>query len=132
MSAMTEMRLRRLEQLFAAFNGHDGFGVMACVTQDVTFDAAAGPDIFGRRYIGADDVLSAFEQTWTDMPDASWECTHHAVFEDRGLSEWSFRASTRDGQQIEVNGCDIFGFRGELICTKSAFRKERPPLTLSP
>lgn len=126
MPDITEIRLKRLEQLFAAFNLHDGLTVLACMTPDIEFEAAAGPDVFGRRFVGAAEVRSAFERTWTDMPDVSWECTRHAVFGDRGLSEWIFRATTGDGHEVEINGCDIFEFRNDLISKKSAFRKERP------
>ncbi|WP_128923887.1 nuclear transport factor 2 family protein [Bradyrhizobium guangxiense] len=122
-------RARRelLDTLFAAFNRHDGAGVMACMTEDIVFDAAAGPDICGRRITGSADVRAAFEATWTSMPDVSWQCTRHAVFGDRAISEWIFRATAPDGRRIEAEGCDLFGFRGDKICTKSAFRKDRPP-----
>jgi hypothetical protein len=62
------------------------------------------------------------------MPDVNWECTKHDVFGDRGISEWIFRATTADGKRIEAEGCDIFAFRGDSICSKSAFRKDRPLL----
>lgn len=115
-----------LEQLFAAFNRHDGAAVMACMTDDIVFDAAAGPEICGRRLVGAEAVRAAFEGTWTSMPDAGWQCTRHDIFGDRGLSEWIFRATTGDGRRIEAEGCDLFTFRGDKICAKSAFRKDRP------
>jgi ketosteroid isomerase-like protein len=120
-------RRAALDTLFAAFNRHDAAGVMACMTEDVVFDTAAGPDICGRRLRGAAEVKAAFEATWTSMPDVSWACTRHAVFGDRGVSEWIFRATAQNGQRIEVDGCDLFEFRGGHICTKSAFRKDRPP-----
>jgi ketosteroid isomerase-like protein len=125
MSEMDTVRLAMLEKLFVAFNAHDAAAVMACMTEDVVFDAAAGPDIWGRRLKGAADVRTTFERTWTDMLDVSWECTRHAVFGDRALSEWIFRASVSGEKFIEVEGCDIFRFRGDLICEKSAFRKDR-------
>lgn len=117
-----------LERLFAAFNRHDANGVMACMTDDVVFDTAAGPEIFGRRIVGTADVRAAFEKVWTDMPDVSWTCTQHSVFGDRGLSEWIFRATTANGTRIEAEGCDLFTFTGEQLSRKSAFRKDRPPL----
>ncbi|MGA7803876.1 nuclear transport factor 2 family protein [Bradyrhizobium sp.] len=126
MSPSQESRLNLLRQLFAAFNRHDGAAVMACTTDDIVFDAAAGPDICGRRLSGAREVLAAFEATFNSMPDVAWECLRHDVFGDRGISEWIFRATTADGQRIEAEGCDLFFFRGEKICTKSAFRKDRP------
>ena len=44
------------------------------------------------------------------------------------MSEWIFRATTKDGSKIEAEGVDLFGFKGDKICSKSAFRKDRPPL----
>ena len=99
---------------------------MACMTDDIVFDTAAGPDICGRRLAGQREVRAAFESTFSSMPDVSWECTRHEVFGDHGLSEWIFRATVADGQRIEALGCDLFGFRGDKICSKSAFRKDRP------
>ena len=99
---------------------------MACMTDDIIFDAAAGPEICGRRLTGIREVRAAFESTWTSMPDVSWQCTRHEVFGDRGVSEWIFRATTKDGTRIEAEGCDLFAFRGDKISVKSAFRKDRP------
>lgn len=126
MPTLETARRNLLEELFAAFNRHDGSSVMACMTGDIVFDTAAGPDICGRRLSGTSEVRAAFEGTWTSMPDVSWQCTRHEVFGDRGISEWIFRATAKDGQRIEAEGCDLFTFRGEKICTKNAFRKDRP------
>lgn len=126
MSPLQENRLNLLRELFAAFNRHDGAAVMACMTDDIVFDAAAGPDICGRRLSGTQEVRAAFESTFAGMPDVSWECTRHDVFNDRGISEWIFRATGADGRRIEAEGCDLFSFRGDKICSKSAFRKDRP------
>jgi ketosteroid isomerase-like protein len=128
MSELDTQRLRQLELLFAAFNRHDGAGVMAVMTDDIVFDAAAGPEACGRRISGAADVRAAFETTFATFPDVSWECTRHAVFGDRGISEWIFRATAKDGSRIEAEGVDLFGFRGDKIVSKSAFRKDRPAL----
>lgn len=126
MPDLDDDRLKILERLFDAFNRHDGAAVMAVMTDDVVFDAAAGPEICGRRIEGTADVRTAFETTFATFPDVSWECTRHAVFGDRGISEWVFRATTKDGQRIEAEGCDLFGFREGKISSKSAFRKDRP------
>lgn len=69
-------------------------------------------------------MRAAFERTWTDMSDVKWECKRHAVFDDRALSEWLFRGTNRGGLHIEVEGCDIFRFRDNLICEKKRFPKE--------
>lgn len=127
MSDLDVQRHALLERLFAAFNDHDGTGVMQCMTDDVIFETAVGPEVFGRRFAGTADVKAAFEQVWTAMPDVTWTCTRHSVFGDRALSEWTFRATTADGSRIEVEGCDLFVFDGDRIAHKRAFRKDRPP-----
>ena len=44
---------------------------------------------------------------------------------DRGVSEWVFTGTGRDGKRVEVNGCDLFTFRGDKIAVKSSFLKTR-------
>lgn len=126
MSDLDVQRHALLERLFAAFNRHDSAGIMQCMTDDVVFETAVGPDIFGKRIVGTADVKSAFEQVWAAMPDVTWTCTRHSVFGDRALSEWTFRATTADGSRIEVEGCDLFVFKADRIAHKRAFRKDRP------
>lgn len=118
-------RRRLLERLFVAFNDHDSERVVECMTPDVVFFAAAGPDVHGKCFEGIAEVRAAFDRTFTDMRDVRWDCKKHAVFGDRGLSEWLLRGTNNEGRQIEVDGCDIFEFRGDLICKKNAFRKDR-------
>lgn len=123
---METQRILLLDTLFAAFNRHDADGVMACFAPDIVFDAAAGPQALGKRIIGQESVRAAFISTWTSMPDVQWHVHRHSVFGDRALSEWLFTATAPGGGHIEVEGVDLFGFAGDLLITKSAFRKERP------
>ncbi len=62
MSEQQTQRQQLLVTLFDAFNRHDANGVMACMTHDIVFDAAVGPDMFGRRIVGTADVKAAFEK----------------------------------------------------------------------
>lgn len=121
----TENRRALLERLFAAFNAHDAAAVMACMTNDIAFCAAVGPDACGRRIAGAEAVQAAFAAVWADMPDVAWTVSRLTVAGDVGLAEWLFTGTRADGSRIEVQGLDVFEFRGDLIATKSAFRKDR-------
>ena len=40
---------------------------------------------------------------------------------DRGASEWLFTGTTSDGKKVEVNGCDLFTFRGGKIARKESY-----------
>lgn len=120
--------LALLEALFRAFNAHDADGVVALMTEDCVFEAAAGPEIHGVRHVGRAAVKTAFENVWKGLPDVRWDVTGHFAAGDRAVSQWIFRATRPDGARIEVEGCDLFDVRDGRIAVKRAFRKDRPPL----
>lgn len=107
----TEARQALLTRLFVAFNRHDAEGVMAYFTPDIVFHAAAGPEANGRRIVGAEAVRAAFVATWTAMPDVRWEVRRHAVFGNRAVSEWLFRAIAPEGGRIEAEGSTCSNLR---------------------
>lgn len=117
-----------LNALFEAFNAHDAAAVVALMTDDCIFEAAAGPEAYGARHIGKAAVRAAFENVWASMPDVQWEVQRHYHVGDRAVSEWLFKATRADGARIEVQGCDLFTLRDGKVALKQAFRKERPVL----
>ena len=62
-------------------------------------------------------------------PDGRWTEVRHFVAGDRGVSEWTFTGTARDGSRIEAAGCDLITFRGNKIAVKDSFRKRRTPVT---
>ncbi len=72
------------------------------------------------------EVLQAFAEVWAVFPDARWGDPRHWVHGDRGVSEWAFNGTRRDGTRVEVNGCDLFIFRDGRIASKNSCRKHRP------
>lgn len=59
------------------------------------------------------------------FPNARFHDARHFVAGDRGVSEWTFTGTGADGRAVEVNGCDLFTFRGGKIAVKSAYFKNR-------
>ena len=108
-----------------AFNRHDLDALMAHMTEDCVFDASVGPEQQGRRNVGRDAVRGGFAEVFDTFPDGQWEEGRHWVSGDRGVSEWVFRGTRRDGTRVEVNGCDLFTFRDGKIAVKDSFRKQR-------
>jgi ketosteroid isomerase-like protein len=45
------------------------------------------------------------------------------------VSEWTFTGTQKDGQYVEVTGCDLFTFRTGKIAVKNSYRKNRPPVS---
>jgi ketosteroid isomerase-like protein len=111
-----------------AFNRHDVQALATFLTEDCVFDAASGNEVWGTRYVGRDAVCAAFQGVFEAFPDARWANGRHYVIGERGVSEWTFSGTHREGWRIEAEGCDLFEFRDGLIAVKRAFRKERPKL----
>ena len=116
-------------QAFAdAWNRHDVDALMSFMADDCVFEASAGPDVCGTRYIGREAVSAGFAEVWATFPDARWSNARHCVQGERGVSEWTFTGTRADGTRVEVNGCDLFTFRDGKIFSKNSYRKNRPPI----
>ncbi|NKE68438.1 nuclear transport factor 2 family protein [Ramlibacter sp. RBP-2] len=122
------MTVETLQAFADAWNRHDLAALMTFMTDDCVFEASAGPHACGTALMGRDAVSAGFQEVWTTYPDALWDSPRHFVAGDRGVSEWTFRGTRQDGSRVEVNGCDLFTFRGDKIAVKNSYRKNRPPL----
>ncbi len=121
--------LERLLESFAdAWNRHDIDALMSMMTEDSVFEASGGNDVNGERHVGRQAVRAAFAAVFAQYPDAHWGNARHFVHGDRGVSEWTFTGTLKDGKRVEVNGCDLLTFRNGMIAVKNAFRKNRPPI----
>jgi putative addiction module component (TIGR02574 family) len=70
-------------------------------------------------------VREAFAGVFKRFPDANFGDARHFVAGDRGVSEWLFTGTTSDGKKLEVNGCDVFTFKGDKIAVKNSYFKTR-------
>lgn len=119
------MNTDALKKYSEAWNSHDIDRIMAYMTEDCVFETGGGSDPYGTRYQGYDAVRKRFIEVWTDIPDVSFENSHHFVQGDSGCSEWTFVGTTTDGQRMEVDGCDIFTFRDGKIFSKRSYLKNK-------
>ena len=101
---------------------------MGFMTEDCKFQASAGTEACGALHVGRPAVQAAFAEVWATYPDARWNSPRHFVCGDRGVSEWTFTGTRADGARMEVDGCDLFTFRGGKIAVKNSYRKNRPAL----
>lgn len=112
-----------------AWNRHDTDALMSFMSDDCVFEASAGHEVSGTRYVGPEQVRAGFEEVFATFPDAHWGNARHFVKGARGVSEWTFTGTRKDGSRVEVNGCDLFTFRGGKIALKNSYRKNRPPVS---
>ena len=127
-TTLPEVTTEVLQAFAGAWNRHDVDALMAFMTEDCVFEASAGPDACGSRYVGAEAVRSSYAEVWGVFPDAHWADARHFVHGDRGVSEWTFTGTRADGSRVEVHGCDLFTFRDGKIGLKNSCRKNRPPI----
>ena len=120
------MTTKDLDAFFeAGWNAHDVDRLMTFMADDCVFETASGPDVCGTRHAGPARVREAFARVFANFPDVVFADAHHFVAGDRGLSEWVFTGTNRDGKRVEVQGCDVFTFRGDKIAVKRSFLKTR-------
>ena len=120
------MRPEQLDAFFQeGWNRHDVDTLMTFMADDCVFESASGSEACGTRHAGREQVRAAFARIFATFPDVTFRDVRHLVSGDRGLSEWTFAGTTREGRAVEVNGCDLFTFRGGQIAVKSSYLKSR-------
>jgi ketosteroid isomerase-like protein len=120
------MTIQELDAFFNdGWNRHDVDALMTFMSDDCVFESTAGPEICGTRHVGPERVREAFARVFATFPDARFGTPRHFIAGDRGVSEWIFSGTAADGRKVEVDGCDVFTFRGGKIAVKSSFFKTR-------
>lgn len=120
-----------LDRFADAWNRHELDALMSMMTDDCVFDASAGPQVDGQRSEGKEAVRTAYAAVFESFPDAHWANCRHFIVGDRGVSEWTFMGTQKDGRRVEVTGCDLFTFRHGKIAIKNSYRKNRPAIARS-
>ncbi len=117
-----------LQRVFDAFNRHDLDAILAEFADDCVLEFPRGPDPWGRRFAGKDEVRRGLASRFEGMPDVRYSDGDHFVSGNRGASEWTISGTTIDGEHVEVRGCDLwtFGDDGRII-RKDSFWKIREP-----
>jgi steroid delta-isomerase-like uncharacterized protein len=123
-----EVTLEFLQDFADAWNRHDLDALMEFMADDCVYETSSGNDVYGKRYSGKEAVREGFASVWEMFPDAQWLGASHFIVGNRGVSEWKFTGTSRDGKKVEVNGCDVFTFRDAKIAIKNSYRKNRLPI----
>jgi hypothetical protein len=95
-----------IERYFAAFNGHDLDGVLACFHQDAII---VGSD--GSRYDGPKAVRSLYAEQFAITPDGRCDLRSVAAADGTADAESLFEGTrARDGRPIRAVGLERFTF----------------------
>jgi taurine dehydrogenase small subunit len=121
-----EGNLRVLSEVLDAFNRHDLDAIMAHFVEDCVFESPRGPDVWGRRFVGREEVRRGLAARFEGIPDVHYGADEHFACGNRGVSEWTISGTAVGGEKIEVRGCDLWTFHedGRLV-RKDSFWKIR-------
>jgi ketosteroid isomerase-like protein len=123
---MTDRQAAILRDVLYAFNRHDLDGIMSHFSEDCVFEAPRGPERWGRRFVGKEDVRRGLGARFEGIPDVHYGEDDHFACGARGLSEWTITGTTVEGSSVDVRGCDIWTFDADgLITRKDSFWKTR-------
>ena len=121
-----EERLASLRAILDGFNAHDLEAIMRHFAEDCIFDSPRGPEPYGRRFEGIEQVRRGLAARFETIPDVQYESHGDFVDGDRGVSGWTIRGTTTGGEAIEVRGCDIWTFAPDgQVTGKNSFWKMR-------
>lgn len=101
-NALSEAELFKLLDRFAeGWNRHDLDALMSLMTDDCVFEASAGPQVDGQWSEGKQAVRAAYAAVFEAFPDAHWANPTHFIAGNRGVSEWTFTGTQKDGKRVE-------------------------------
>ncbi len=119
----TTITAKTLEQVLDAFNRHDLDAIMAFFSEHCSFDFPRGPEFYGQRFSGKEQVCAALAGRFKGIPDVHYGEDRHWVAGDRGVSEWTLTGTTVAGVPVHVRGCDLWEFQDGKIIRKDSYWK---------
>lgn len=108
-----------------AFNKNDINEVMTFFAHDAVFDHAAGPDIHGKRFEGADNIRAVFAGLFENTVNVYWETLDCHISENKAYCEYRRTAKLNSGEEQDFLSVDILTFRDGLIVYKDTYYKAR-------
>ena len=112
-----------LRKFLEAFNRHDLDAIMEFFADECTVDLPRGPDPWGTRLVGKEQVREGCASRFRGLPDAHYGDDRHFVCGNFGISEWKLTGTTPAGQHVEVRGTDHLEFREGKIVRKDSYWK---------
>jgi len=112
-----------LKRILEAFNRHDLDAIMEFFSDDCSFDSPRGPDPWGKRSIGKEQVREALAGRFKGIPDVHYGEDRHWVSGNMGVSEWTLTGTTTSGISLKVRGCDLWEFRNGKVIRKDSYWK---------
>ena len=96
---------------------------MSHFADDCVLEFPRGPDPWGRRFVGKDEVRRGLAARFEGIPDVHYGDDDHFACGNRGVSEWTISGTDTSGRRVEIQGCDLFEIRDGKIARKDSYWK---------
>jgi hypothetical protein len=124
MNVEPELTVDTLQEILDAFNHHDLDAIMGYFGDECSFDMPRGPERWGTRLIGKEQVRHGLASRFSGIPDVHYGEDRHFISGNRGVSEWRLTGTTSAGIRVDVMGCDLWEFSdGGKIVRKDSYWK---------
>lgn len=109
-----------------AWSESNADAIVEMMTPDALYEASFGPEPWGQRFVGHDEIRAGLNRMFQGSADAAThDYDERYAFGNHGFSTWRSTSIGPDGHQVTVHGCDFYEFRDGLVAKKIAFRKSR-------
>ena len=122
---MKEITKELVEAVGDAFDENNIEKVMHFFADDAIFDHAVGPEPYGLRFTGADEIRKVFDGLFQKVDSVFWETLDCRIVGDKAFCEFCRTARYKDGSEEEFFSVDILTFRENLITHKDTYYKQR-------
>ena len=123
MSENTELTVDLLIEIGEAFNSHDTDRIASYFADDAVFFTARGPDSWGYEVAGKETIRDYLAARFEVIPDMSWEREDQYACGDRGVTVWTVKGKSANGEDLNYRGCDLYEFRNRKIVRKDTYWK---------
>ena len=118
--------LPTLKKLCDAFNSHDLDAIMALFAEDCVLEMPRGPEPWGTRFEGKENVRRGLATRFEGVPDVHYGNEEHFFDQasSTGISKWLLTGTTAKGVKLKVRGCDFYTFdRDGRVTRKDSYWK---------
>ena len=119
--------LELIDEITEAFNRHDVAAVVGYFAEDGIFLLPRGDKPWGRRLEGKAEIHAFLTERFAAISQMHWETISRWSAGNRATLEWIVRATLPSGEKMELNGCDLYQFRGDKIVRKDTYWKSIEP-----
>ena len=111
-----------------AWTDGDIEGILSMTPVDGVYEASFGPNPWGQRFVGHDEIRTALVDMGLDHAGRSrHEYGETHVVGDCAFALWTSVQAGPTGSATTMHGADFYRFRDGMVAAKIAYRKHRQP-----